>query len=71
MYVLSLTVFVCLFFDFDKFCLCKKKKKKKDEEKWWVVLVVFIWTDWNLTWNFNQSSVLMQNNDNFKQLLFC
>ena len=26
---------------------------------------------WNLIWKFNQSSVLMQNNDNFKQLLFC
>ena len=26
--------------------------------------------NWNLIWKFNQSSVLMQNNDNFKQLLF-
>ena len=32
---------------------------------------MFTWIDWNLTWKFNQSSVLMQNNDNFKQLLFC
>ena len=27
--------------------------------------------DENLIWKFNQSSVLLQNNDNFKQLLFC
>ena len=27
--------------------------------------------EWNLIWKFNQSSVHMQNNDNFKQLLFC
>ena len=47
--------------DFDKFCLCKKEKKKRS---------VYI-IDWNLIWQFNQSSILMQNNDNFKQLLFC
>ena len=47
---------------------CKKKKKKK---RWWVVLVMFTWIDWNLTWKLNQSSVFMQNNGNFKQLLFC
>ena len=39
-------------------------------KKWWAVLVMFTWIDWILTWKFNQSSVLMQNNDNFKQLLF-
>ena len=27
--------------------------------------------EWNLIWKFNQSFVLMKNNDNFKQLLFC
>ena len=32
---------------------------------------MFTWIDWNLTWKFNQSSVLMQNSDNFKPLLFC
>ena len=49
----------------------KKKKKRKRKKKWWAVLVMFTWIYWNLTWKCNQSSVLMQNNDNFKQLLFC
>ena len=44
---------------------------RRRRKKWWAVLVMFSWIDWNLTWKFNQSSVLMQNNDNFKQLLFC
>ena len=56
------------FFSLTSFAYVKKKKRKK---KWWAVLVMFTWIDWNLTWKFNQSPVLMQNNDNFKQLLFC
>ena len=66
-------VSICFEFDkvfvlFDKFCLREEEKKKK---KWSAVLVMFTWIDWNLTWKFNQSSVLIQNNDNFKELLFC
>ena len=38
----------------------KRQEKRKRKEKWWAVLVMFTWIDWNLTWKFNQSSVLMQ-----------
>ena len=62
------------FFSLTSFAYVKKKKKRKKKKgkkkkKWWAVLllVMFTWIDWNLTWKFNQSSVLMQNNDNFKQ----
>ena len=75
-------MYVSICFEFDKvfffsltsFAYVKKKKrkeKKREKKKWWAVLVMFTWIDWNLTWKFNQSSVLMQNNDNFKQLLLC
>ena len=73
-------MYVNICFEFDKFSFFsltsfayvkKKKGRKKEKEKWWAVLVMFTWIDWNLTWEFNDSSVLMQNNDNFKQLLFC
>ena len=68
-------MYVSIYFEFDKvlgffvlsltsFAYVKKKKKKKSDE-----LVMFTWIDWNLTWKFNKSSVLLQNNDNFKQLL--
>ena len=73
-------MYVSICFEFDKFFVFffsltsfayVKKKKREEKKKWWAVLVMFTWTDWNLTWTFNQLSVLMQNNDNFKQLLFC
>ena len=67
-------VSICFEFDKNKLSLTSfayVKKKKGGEKKWWAVLVMFTWTDWNLTWKFNQSSVFMQNNDNSKQLWFC
>ena len=73
-------MYVSICFEFDKFffffsltsfAYVKKEKKESKKKKGWAVLVMFTWIDWNLTWKFNQSSVLMQNNDNFKQLLFC
>ena len=63
-------VFFCFVF-FGQVLLIWRRKKGGKKKKWWAVLVMFTWIDWNLTWKFNQSSVLMQNNDNFKQLLFC
>ena len=59
----------CFFLVWQVLLMWRRKKGKK--MKWWTVLVTFTWIDWNLTWKFNQSSVLMQNSDNFKQLLFC
>ena len=50
------------------------RRKKGRKKKWCTsneVLVMLTWIDWNLPGKFNQSSVLIQNNDNFKQLLFC
>ena len=69
-------MYVSICFEFDKVFIflsltsfayhpyVKKKKGGKKE-------VMFTWINWNLAWKFNKSSVLMQNNDNFKQLLFC
>ena len=75
------------FFSLTRFAYVKKKKRKKKERKkekkvmsskqsqqsqqMNIINIMFTWIDWNLTWKFNQSSVLMQNNDNFKQLLLC
>ena len=53
------------FFEFDKFCLCEEDEKRRKKEV--MSSTKFTW----IYWKFNQSSVLMQNNDNFKQLLFC
>ena len=71
-------MYVSICFAFDKFFFLVltsfayvKKKKKGKKKKWWAILVMFTWIDWYLTWKFNLSSVLMQNSDNFKQLLFC
>ena len=70
----SLVYFFFFFFFFFflvwQVLLMWRRKKGRKKKKWWAVLVMFTWIDWNLTWKFNQSSVLMQNNDNFKQLLF-
>ena len=46
-----------------------KKKKKKEVMSSTTSNVYMNWLKFNM--KFNQSSVLMQNNDNFKQLLFC
>ena len=45
----------------------KKEKEKKREKKWWAVLVMFTWTDSNLTWKFNHlfSCKTMTTSSNF------
>ena len=67
---MSLTSFFLFFLVWQVLLMWRRKKGEK-KKNWWAVLVMFTWIDWNLTWKFNQSSVLMQNSDNFKQFLFC